>query len=260
MKKIMFALIALALIMPAGCKKDKEKEGTKEDGPVGEKYARYQVWVRADQGLKKNLAILEKAEKVQLLAAPVEVPVEEKGRKVLIEVAKVKLADDKVGYIDVKHLADRPIVFTEDAKLLVRPTTGSKVFATVDRGTIGFIIAEKGGWVQVFVGKHKGKYLNQYWVNGGYTDDQKTLMDAKEYETALALFAAKKEDKGKKKLEELTGASPVIAELAKQKLEDLSKGVQPETPEKPAGPGREATPMDVPGGPKTPDSAGPGPQ
>ena len=222
MKKLIACSLAIALAFAFGCKK---KEEEKKDAPVAKKYARYRVIVHKEKELKTWLATLEKAESVDLLGEE-KVTVKEKRGELTYAVQKGKLADDKVGYIDNKHLADKPIVFSEDTKALDRPTTGSRVHATLEKGSIAFITGEKGNWVQVYAGEVKPKlWVVDKWVNGGYTADEKVIQDAKDYEVILSLLREKKPEKekdAKEKLEQLSKTSSFFAELAGKKLAELS--------------------------------------
>ena len=156
MKRSLIALIAVSLIIPYGCKKKEEKK----DVPIAKKYAKYRITIRKDKDLKNWLATIEKAEEVDLLSEEEQATMQ-KGRKVILSIAKVKLADDSIGYIESRHLADKPIVFTTETNAYIRPTSGTKVRAKIPAGTIGFIIAEKGNWVQVFCGKIKGTWITK---------------------------------------------------------------------------------------------------
>ena len=216
MKKYISTIIALSLVFSLGCKKKEEK---KEEGPIAKKYAKYKVAVRKDKDLKNWLATLEKAEEVDLLSEE-EVIVMKKGKKVILKIAKVNLADGSTGYVESRHLADKSIVFMEDTKALIRPTSGSKVHATIPKDTIGFIVGEKGNWVQVYVGKIDGKWVTKQWVNSGYSTDESLIADAKENAKKKALdvdhhvIGTSSEDEPWLNLREgKTTKSPVIAQL-----------------------------------------------
>ncbi len=147
------------------------------------------------------------------------------------EISKVKLADDSIGYIEPKHLADSPVVFTADTKAFVRPTSGSSIYAVIPKGELGFIIAEKGLWVQIYVGKINEKYITQQWVEGGYSNDPNLVLEAKQYSTAIAALNEKDAEKAaqaKSVLEKLAESNSVIAELAKSKLGIKSDNVNTE--------------------------------
>jgi lipoprotein LenA len=214
MKKITIALMALMFIIPCGCKKGGL---TGKDSVLAKKYAKYRVTVSKDKDFKTYLATLEKAEDVGLLEE--EKYTDLKGKST--EILKVKLADDSIGYIEPKHLGDSPIVFTADAKVFVRPTSGSTIYAVIPKGELGFIIAEKGLWVQVYVGKLGDKFISQQWVEGGYSNDPKLVLEAKQYGAAIAALNdkdAEKASQAKSVLETLAEGDSVIAGLAKDKL------------------------------------------
>lgn len=222
MKRIILVACALALIVPFGCKK---KDGETGDKSIAKKYALYQVTVYKDKDFKEWLATLEKAESVDLLKEEQYINL----KKMQIDLSQVKLADGKEGYIDSKHLADKPIVFIEEStRLFVRPNMGSKVFCTVPKGTIGFIKEEKADWVMVYVGNLDGKWVTGQWTKGGYSADENLVVEAKDYEAAMALLKEQKPEKrdaaqktAKEKLSELAKGSSVIAALAKAKLDEL---------------------------------------
>ena len=228
MKKLLITLIAISFIIPSGCKKKQEEK--KEEVTIAKKYARYKIVVNKDKELKGWLATLEKAEEVGLLAE--ENYTNQKGKQLVL--TKVKLADDTIGYLESKHLADRPIVFIEDTKAFVRPTSGSRAIITINKGTIGFIISEKVNWVQVYIGKVKGKWINKHWVNGGYSVVEEMVQEAKEYESAILLLnddKTEKKSQGKEKLNELSNGTSVIAEMAKEKLMELDQASNEKTSE-----------------------------
>jgi hypothetical protein len=214
MKKITIALMAMMFIIPCGCKKSGL---TGKDSVLAKKYAKYRVNVSKDKDLKTYLATLEKAEDVGLLEE--EKYTDPNGKTT--EISKVKLADDTIGYIEPKHLGDSPVVFTADAKVFVRPTSGSAIYAVIPKGELGFIIAEKGLWVQVYVGKSGDKFISQQWVEGGYSNDPKLVLEAKQYGAAIAAMNDKDAEKAaqaKSVLESLADGNSPIAELAKDKL------------------------------------------
>ena len=222
MKKITAIIIAIMFIVPFGCKKNTT---TSIDSTLAKKYAKYRVQVSKDKEFKSWLATLEKAEDVSLLD---EEKFKDKNGKTT-EISKVKLADDSIGYIDPKHLADSPIVFTTDTKAFVRPTTGSKIFAVIPRGELGFIIGEKGLWVQIYVGKIDEKFITQQWVEGGYSNDPALVLEAKQYGTAIDALNGKDAEKSaqaKSTLETLAEGSSIIAELAKEKLGIKTDNIQ----------------------------------
>lgn len=227
MKKTIFILLATLLAISSGCKKDKEAE---KDVAIAKKYAKYKKAIYEDKEMKKWVATLEKAEDVSLLEEE-----EYKNSKGQTDkISKIKLADDKIGYVESRHLADRPIVFTKETKAFVRPTSGSRIFATIPKGELGFIIEEKGLWVQVYVGEVDGKNITKQWVEDGYTADENTVLEAKEYARTLA--GLKEDDPEKiseaeENLEKLSSSSSVIGELAKEKLKKLENNSQMNTEE-----------------------------
>jgi lipoprotein LenA len=228
MKKIVTIIIITLLTAGIGCKK--EKPEVEEEMPLAKKYATVRIAVYKDKQFKNWLATLEKAEGVDLLAEEGKIPVE--GKKEPVEVAKIKLADDAIGYTRARFLADKPIVFVEEeVKLHIRPTATSKVYSEVPRGTIGFITGEKANWVQVFIGRLKGKWIEEKWAESGYSSDTDLIVDATMYEKAMALLDEKNKKKAKDEamdiLEDLAKSTTLFAELARTKIQDLSN----ETPD-----------------------------
>ena len=237
MLRFITALMALLIILPVSCKKG---SNTGKDLAVGKKYAKYKVAVNKDKELKTWLATLEKAEDVSLIE---EEKIADKSGKA-IEISKVKLADDSVGFIESRHLADIPIVFITDTRAFERPTSGSSVYAVIPKGELGFIIGEKGLWVQVYVGELNKKHITKHWVESGYSKEQKLVLEAKEYAAAVAGLNDKDQDKvkqAKSMLETLAGGTSAISELAKKKIDPdkAGKSEEPVKDERPSQPQQE---------------------
>jgi len=214
----LIVLFAIAAVIATGCKKgDKQKEES-----LAKKYAKFQVLVYKDKNLKERLAVLSKAESVDLLG-------EEKfinEKKMQVELSNIKLSDDSTGYTLSSNLADKPIVFTEDTKVHDRNNIGSRVSATVPKGTIAFIIEEKGGWVKIYAGKIGDQWIADKWAKGGFNSDENLILDAKTFEEAST--ALKKGSEGKKeydealnKLKELSKSSTLFGNLAREKLDEI---------------------------------------
>lgn len=232
------ALVCLALIVFSGaifCKKGPSEQP--RDVVLAKKYAKYRVAVRKEAELKTWIATLEKGEDVDLIQ---EIEVADKaGKKSTI--AKVRLAEGTVGFLEARHLADKVIVFIEETPVFVRPTMGSRVHCKVPKGTIAFVVGEQANWVKVYAGKVGDVWLTEQWVQGGYSADQQIILSARIYEQALDLLASSKESDrkaGKQKLEELSQGEGLIASLSREKLVSLESQPgpdgQPENQEKPA--------------------------
>lgn len=212
-------LLTLALCITLatfGCKKG-NKEGADES--LEKKYSKSNTCVYETAELKKCLTTLSKAEPVDLL----DLQTDPKSKK---ETARVRLSDDTIGFIAAGNLADKPIVFLEDTKAHMRNNIGSKVFETIPKGTIGFIIDEKADWVKVYIGQVGAKWVTQHWVQGGYSTDPKLVLDARTYEDAMSVLKkpdAKPEDteKARKSLEELSNAGTIFGELARHALNPI---------------------------------------
>lgn len=224
-KLILFALIPAVMF---ACKKDAEKKA--DEAALVKKYAKYGHAVYEDQEMKKWMATLSKAEGVEF--DPAKIIIQPKGE----DIAIVKLSDGKTGYVQMKHLADKPVIFIEDTRAHERNNPASRVFATIPKGSIGFIVDEKSDWAQIFVGKVGDKWITQQWVKGGYSTDENLLIDAKIFEEAISVLGNPKakdsETKdAKKKLEDLSRVNNLFSELASKKLEELMN----KTAEEPAG-------------------------
>lgn len=217
-KAITLAILPFLLF---ACKKPEKKPD------MVKKYAKYAIAVYEDQTLKKWMATLSKAEGVEF--DPAAVIVQPRGE----DIAQVTLSDGKTGYTQLKHFADAPVVFVEDTKCHDRNNPASRVFATIPKGAIGFIVDEKGEWIQVFVGNVGGKWITRQWVRGGYSTDETLLIDAKIYEEAMSVLAnpAAKEsqkEEAKEKLEDLASSPRLFSDLASKKLAEMEG--TPETP------------------------------
>ncbi len=204
MKRLCLLFLACLVILTA-CKKEKAEEP--KDVVLQKKYAKYPIRVYKDREMKKWLATLSKTEPVDLLGTSDAMI---KNKKVTI--AEVKLSDDKKGFMNARHLADRPVVFTEDTKAHVRNNIGSRVAGTIPRGTIGFVIAEKGEWLQIYAGRVDGKWITKHWVKSGFSGDENLLLEARTYEDATAILNNKnssdeKQKEAETKLKEIEGSS-----------------------------------------------------
>jgi len=209
---ILLSVISLIAVLACG-KGGGDKPGlNSSEGPV--KYARATVSVFKDQDLKTWGSNLSKTEPVTLLET---VKIQVKGAET--EVAKVKLSDGTVMYLQVKNLADKPVVFMEDTKAYVRNNASSKVYAVIPKGTIGFVVQEMADWAQVYVGQIDGKWITQQWVNGGYSSEDARIQDAKNFEEASAIL---KDSKSKPDqvsqalaiLKDLSSSGGIFADLA----------------------------------------------
>jgi lipoprotein LenA len=227
MKKIFSITVILSMFIVIGCKKQEEP---KKEGPIATKYAKYRVSIKKDKDLTKWLATLEKAEEVALLDE-FDYTVKNKVAKL----AKVKLASDEIGYVESKHLADKPIVFTEETSVFVRPTASSREYHTLPKGTIAFVVGEKGSWKEIWAGKVNGKWIVNKWVENGFSSEQGLLRDAIDFERALSLIE-KKEEKAKEILQDLSEQTSIFSELAKKKIEELETAASNQDPEEPEQP------------------------
>lgn len=214
MKRFCVFILSILLFFTFSCKKEASE---KVESPTVKKYATLRISVYKDKELKNWAATLEKAEEINFISEEKVLLPDKKNNEIVV--AKVKLADDTIGYTNAKYLADRPIVFIEDAKLHIRPTVTSSVYTTVPKGTLGFITSEKDGWVEVFIGYlPNGKWVEGKWANTGYDDDIGLVVDAARYEKALNLLNDTSKPDNRKQAEtilhELSEKQNIIGELA----------------------------------------------
>ncbi|MDH5720903.1 MAG: lipoprotein LenA [Spirochaetia bacterium] len=227
MRKRKFAGLGLVIFLTINiinCK-DKKQEGAGEI--LEKKYATTRVAIFKDSSFNKDkyVATVEKAEEVGLLE---EVKPKE-GQKPTL--AKIRLVDGKEGYLKLKYLAGTPIVFNEDTKVYDRPTIASRVRVTAPKGKLGFILEQKGGWSQVYIGKVKGKWYTKHWVeSASYSTEKNSVYESREYESALELLSENKREEALTKLQDLTsGSSELISTLATQKLAEIEGGAVPDS-------------------------------
>ncbi|MES0488611.1 MAG: SH3 domain-containing protein [Leptospirales bacterium] len=224
MKRSLSLLIIFSLVSLVAC--GEKKPITPVDTVIGNKYAKYRVSIRKAADLKDWLATLEKAEEVELLEEFEQL----NAKKDTITIAKVRLADDQIGYVESRYLANDPIVFVEDTRVFNRPASASKVIVTLPKGTIGFVLEEKDGWTKIYVGKYDGKWITKHWVESvSYSIDAPLVLDAREYETALALLAEKKYDEAHEKLTDLANNASFFNELAVEQLAEIERLQEEET-------------------------------
>lgn len=218
MKKFIYTLFAvlLSVALIQGCKKGEEKKQLEVKPGDVVKYAKYITAAYKDQEMKTWGATLSKTESVKLLET-LTVTI----KNAPVEVAKVKLSDNTVMFMNAKNLGDKPVVFTEDTKAFVRNNASSKVFAIIPKGTIGFVLQENAEWIQVYIGQVDGKWITQQWVNSGFTADNAIVQDARIYEEAAAVLAkADSKPDQKKQAEEnlnnLITSNGIFADLARK--------------------------------------------
>jgi uncharacterized protein YgiM (DUF1202 family) len=232
MKRSAAVALGLLLLAYSGCKKD---AGKKEETALAKKYAIYKLNIYQEKDLKKILALISKGESVDLLAIE-KIMLNKKE----IEIAKIRLSDDKAGYLKAEFLAEKPVIFTENTKAHVRNNSSSDISDTIPKGALGFITGEKGQWAQIFIGNYydergNKKYLDGRWVQGGFIFDEKLLPEARSYEDAVKKIydtasTVKDINQGKTALEELAKGSSIFSLPAKEKLAEL-KLRQADSPE-----------------------------
>ncbi len=230
--KLFLGVLAGGLLV-VGCKKEPAVEPAAQvpevQSPEVKKYAKFSAVVYANADLKKYVTTLSKTEPVDLQKM---VDSDVKGKKV--EVAEVKLSDGTTGYLKASYLGDDPLVFTEDTKAYLRNNLSSRVYVTIPKGTIGFTVAERGEWTQVYVGKVAGKWVTKQWVNTGFVKDDEIVSQAVAFDKASSLIKkansdkttlAKAEKYRKEAAELLKGLenSGLFKELAEKKLEEMDE-------------------------------------
>lgn len=217
-KKAIILLLVTSLIALFACNKGGSDKPALNpaDGPV--KYAKSGVSVFKEQELKTWGSNLSKTEPVTLLET---LKIQVKGAET--EVAKVKLSDGTIMYLQMKNLADKPVVFLEDTKAYVRNNASSKVYAVIPKGTIGFVVQEMADWAQIYVGQIDGKWITQQWVNGGYSAEDARIQEAKNFEEAASILKDSKAKPDQKSqalavLKELSESSGIFSDTAKTLL------------------------------------------
>ncbi|MCL1864913.1 MAG: hypothetical protein FWF73_03785 [Spirochaetes bacterium] len=224
MKKYILTALIFSLVAAFACKKEEPASvdpSSVEPAKVS-KCAKYAVAVYKNFERTDWLATLSKAEIVDFLSK--EIFSDNKGK--VAEVAHVRLSDGKEGYLETKHLADKAVVFTQDTPVYQRNNSGSKVTATIPAGTIGFVIDEKGEWMQIYIGQIDGKWLSQEWANSGFSTEAALITEAKLYEEAITALRNKdsKEADRKAALKKLEGlkSSELFGEKAEKQIDDFS--------------------------------------
>ncbi len=220
-EKMRLTALALAamMIVALSCKKNEQK--IDEESVLARKCAKFSAPVYKNSDLNEWQTTLAKAEFVNLLDSSEEIVKNKKKT-----VAKVRLSDDTVGYIDMEYLAERPIVFLKDTRAHDRNNITSKVYMTVPKGTIAFIVAEKGDWAQLYAGKLQGKFLSKQWVQGGFSTEENLIIEARDLEDAVAaLESDESTDEARQeavlRLQDIARASAAFGDLARNKLTSL---------------------------------------
>lgn len=219
--ELLVLFLALGLVVTA-CKKGGEDGEKEKEVVLEQQYARFTTWVYQDRELKKKSALLSQAEPVDLLEV-----IEPEGQEKRL--ARVRLSDGSVGFIQESYLADRPIVFTTETRTHIRNNMGSRVAGTIPPGTIGFIVEEKGDWYKISI-SHKvdGKWIVNKWVNQGFSDEYSLVVDAKQFHKAVELL---KSDKVEEKdiqeametLRNLSSKTNIMGDLARREIAELNK-------------------------------------
>lgn len=220
MKKVFITALTLMLSAMLACKN--EGPGTsglsKGEGPI--KYARVTLSAYKEEGLSTWGANLSKTEPVVLLEIA---KVKIKGAET--EIAKVKLSDGNIFFVNNKYLADQPVVFLEDTRAYVRNNESSKVYVVIPKGTIGFVLQELGEWAQIYAGQLNGKWVTEQWVNGGYSVDESKIREAKNYEESIAVLgnSSSKQDRIAQSLailRDISSSSGLFADMANEFLDN----------------------------------------
>ena len=212
MKKFIIALTLIS-ISTMYCKKKAEPKPAEIS-----RFAKYAVGVFENQDLKKAITYLSKGEMVFVTEEssanndPAQATAKEKNKdKTSGKIVKVRLIDDKTGYMDEKHLSGEPLVITEEStNVFQRPSLDSRKMGTLPAGTIAFTESVKNNWIQIYVGKIDGQWIAGYWINSGYSTDKNLLVTAKDFEKAVQDFNDKK-DGAEQTLHEIANGNPLFA-------------------------------------------------
>jgi lipoprotein LenA len=219
MKKFLFLLFAMSLMLSVGCKKNADAPNAAGD-VLAKKYARYNVQMFTDETLSKSAAWLTKGEEVNLL--------EEKDvliKNKTVKISKIKLADDKIGIVYAENLCIKFVVFTEDKiKVYSRNTDTSNVEGEVMQGAIADVVEEKADWIKVNVRASEAKeykMLWNVWAKKGFSYDADMLSDGKTLDKSFVTLSNDKSGAGdkeqaKKDLQDLVGKNNAISPAAKK--------------------------------------------
>ncbi len=232
--KIFLLLTAITWILTAGgCKK--EPETIRDEGAMTKKYARFKTGAYGDRELKKVLTSVSKGEPVDLLGFE-KVSINKRE----IDVSRIRLSGDRLGFLKSEFLAEKPAIFTEETKSYVKNSAGSESSFTIPMGALGFIVEEKANWTRIFFGNiYTGtgtkKWIEDKWVQGGFVTDEKMIPEACAYEEASFIMAdnsssVKDFDTAREILTRLKNGNGIYSELGKIKLAelDLRQGNSPE--------------------------------
>ena len=243
MKKIVSLLIIVSLALGltlAGCKKDEPKK--QEDVTLSTKSAKYRLAVYKDLEMKTWLATLSKTENVDLLGISQGMVKNKKA-----EIARVRLSTGEVGYTPLSALADKAIVFVADTKAYVRNNMSSGTALVIPRGSVGFAIAEKGEWVQIYMGKINGKWITTQWVKDGFSSEESLIQEGvlfEKYSTILKnnnTSSAQNIEKAAKRMKEMADTSTsFFKELALKMLQEDGEDSEEDADEGAAAPAEEA--------------------
>lgn len=229
MYKLLPILALVCMISPSACKKDSPAPVQKEALAI--KYAKYRTAAYADNLLTKWAASLEKGEPLELLAEETV----KKGKQD-IRIAKVRLTDDTVAFIDEMSLAVRPVVFiAKNVPVYNRNNIASGVFAVIPAGTVGFVTEEKADWSKIDIGTIAGKQVFAKWAKDGINTDAQMVADAVALErirNVLSETIQGDKNEALNNLRTIAGKDTPVGTIAKEELssyETRSTDHEPET-------------------------------
>jgi len=103
-------------------------------------------------------------------------------------------------------------VFTEDAKAFRKNNKASKVYATIPKGTVGFVLEQKGSkWSKIYIGTiyantENKKWIDNKWVkNSTYIVNEDLALTGRDFEEAKTILNSTSEkitEKQKKEAKE----------------------------------------------------------
>lgn len=226
MKKVIRLVVLLQLAGTLACTASGPAGAVSGPGAASSKRcARYEAAVFKQENQTEWLATLARGEEVTLLGeSDLANP---KNPKETTRIARVRLADDKVGFIRTDNLALKLVAFAEDAQAYERNTSSSNVKAEIPAGVSGALVDQKGEWLQVIArARDHGEFKVAYkvWVNKGTTEVPEQVEEARQLDRAMDVLQnpkAKAEDsaQAKKALELLAGKSSPAAAIARGLLE-----------------------------------------
>lgn len=218
------------LLLFISCKETKNTDNTLDITAIPESvtnYAKFTARVHKDQKLKERLAVINKAEPVKILKTlQVQLSNDKEGENSLV--AKVELADGKIGYIKRNWLGGEPYVLLQAVRVFDKPDYASTIRATLEIGHIVFAEEENaaGNWLKIWAGKVNGVWLSSHWIekNSALSSNKQWIIDARDLHDATNLIEQGKIEAATKKLKNISDFSDSdFAKIAEQKIIELEQ-------------------------------------